>query len=185
MFCWGLPEKLCAITQPLLAHHWRVHQCLLTSRFIALLIPCGVSAPGGKMSKQLLKDHNFLNNSPISITESSTFNIFAFQEALHTIHFNWKLVWIRWKVLGTIILWQDAGPCCEQTHAAFEVGLSRDQGQGVYSGRPNVDDSSQVRLCHTCIIDAMLLMGDSPFQFHCYINCFIYVIFYFRNSINC
>ena len=40
-------------------------------------------------------------------------------------------------------------------HAAFEVGLSRDQGQGVYSGRPNVDGSSQVRLCHTCIIDVM------------------------------
>ena len=47
------------------------------------------------------------------------------------------------------------GPCCEQTHAAFEVGLSLDQGQGVYSGWPDVDGSSQLRLCHTCIIDVM------------------------------
>ena len=46
-------------------------------------------------------------------------------------------------------------PCCEQTHAAFEVGLSLDQGQGVYSGRSDVVGSSQVRLCHTCIIDVM------------------------------
>ena len=38
-----------------------------------------------------------------------------------------------------IILWQDAGPCCEQTHAAFEVGLSLDQGQGVYSSVSDVD----------------------------------------------
>ena len=80
----------CAINQPLLAHHWRVHQCLFTSRFIAPSIPWGVSAPGGKMLKQLLKDHNFLNNSPIFIIESSTFDIFAFQKALHTIHFNLK-----------------------------------------------------------------------------------------------
>ena len=61
----------CAITQPLLARHWRVHQCLLTSRFIAPLIPWGASSPGGKMRKQLLKDHNFLNNSPICIIEIS------------------------------------------------------------------------------------------------------------------
>ena len=80
----------CAINQPLLAHHWRVHQCLLTSRFIAPSIPWGVSAPGGKMLKQLLKDHNFLNNSPIFIIESSTFNTFAFQKALHSIHFKLK-----------------------------------------------------------------------------------------------
>ena len=59
----------CAIYQPLLAHHWRVHQCLLTSRFIAPSIPWGVSAPGGKMWKQLLKDRNFLNNSPIFTIE--------------------------------------------------------------------------------------------------------------------
>ena len=50
----------CVIIQLLLAHHWRVHQCLLTSRFIAPSIPLGVSAPGGKMLKQLLKDKNFL-----------------------------------------------------------------------------------------------------------------------------
>ena len=57
--------------------------------------PWGVSAPGGKMRKQLLKDHNFLNNSPIFIIESSTFNIFAFQKALHTgiQHISiWKIV---------------------------------------------------------------------------------------------
>ena len=78
----------CAINQPLLAHHWKVHQCLLTSRFIAPSIPWAVCAPGGKMRRQLLKDHNFLNNSPIFIIESSTFKIFAFQKALHTIDFN-------------------------------------------------------------------------------------------------
>ena len=47
------------------------------------------------------------------------------------------------------------GPCCEQTHAPFEVGLSLDQGQGVYSGWSGVDGSSHLRLCHTCIIDVM------------------------------
>ena len=60
------------------------------------------------------------------------------------------------KVLNTIILWQDAGPCCEQTHAAFEVGLSLDHSQGVYSGWSDVVISSQLRLCHTCIIDVMI-----------------------------
>ena len=30
-----------------------------------------------------------------------------------------------------MILWQDVGPCCEQTYAAFEVGLSLNQEQGV------------------------------------------------------
>ena len=82
----------CAINQPLLAHHWMVHQCLLTSRFIAPVIPWGVSAPGGKMRKQLLKDHNFLNNSPIFITESSTYNILLFKK--HCIqHISiWKIV---------------------------------------------------------------------------------------------
>ena len=146
----------CAINQPLLEHHWRVHQCLFTSGSIEPIIPWGVSAPGGKMLKQLLKNHNFLNNSPIFIIESSTFNISACQKAMHTIHFNFeKLFWIWWKVLGTIILWQDVGPCCEQTHAAFEVGLSLDQGQGVYSGWSDVVVSSHARLCHTCIIDLM------------------------------
>ena len=58
-------------------------------------------------------------------------------------------------VHDTIILWQDVGPCCEQTRAAFEVGLSLDQGQGVYSGWSDVVVSSQLRLCHTCIIDVM------------------------------
>ena len=52
-------------------------------------------------------------------------------------------------------MWQDTGPRCEQTHAAFEVGLSLDQGQGGYSSSSDVDGSSQVRLCHTCIIDVM------------------------------
>ena len=80
----------CAITQTLLAHHWRVHQCLLTSRFIAPSIPWGVSAPDGKMRKQLLKDHNFLNNSLIFIIENSTSDWFAFQKSLYTIYFNLK-----------------------------------------------------------------------------------------------
>ena len=42
------------------------------------------------MKRQLLKDHNFLNNSPILIIENSTFDIFAFKKTLHTIHFNLK-----------------------------------------------------------------------------------------------
>ena len=54
------------------------------------LNPLGSKCPWCKMLKQLLKDHNFLNNSPIFIIESSTFNIFAFQKELHTIHFNLK-----------------------------------------------------------------------------------------------
>ena len=87
---WHDVQFSCAIDQPLLAHHWWVHQCLLTPRLIAPSIPWGVSAPGSKMREQLLKDHNFFNNSPIFIFESSTFNIFAFQKALHAIHFNLK-----------------------------------------------------------------------------------------------
>ena len=138
----------CAINQPLLAHHWMVHQCLLTSRFIAPLIPWGVIAPGGKMRKQLLKDHNFLNNSPIFIIKSSTYNILLFKKhCIQYIQFE-KLFWIWWKVLDTIILWQSVGPCCEQTHAAFEVGLSLDQGQGVYSGWWDVTNYvSAIRVC--------------------------------------
>ena len=84
----------------------------------------------------------------ICFSRSTAYNTFQFE----------KSFWIWWKVLDTIILWQDAGPCCEQTHAAFEVGLSPDQGQGVYSGRSDVVGSSQVRLCHTCIIDVMGLL---------------------------
>ena len=149
-----------AINQPLLAHHWRVHKCLLTTRIIEPSIPWGVSAPGGKMRKQLLKDHNFLNNSPIFIIESSTLNIcFSTSTAYNTIQFE-KLFWIWWKVLDTMILWQDVSPCCEQTHTAFEVGLSLDHGQGVYSGWPDVDGSSQLRLCHTCIINVMACRLD-------------------------
>ena len=75
-WCFEIPRHdaqfSCAIYQPLLAHHWRVHQCLITSRFIAPSIPWGVGAPGGKMWKQLLKDRNFLNNSPIFTIEIST-----------------------------------------------------------------------------------------------------------------
>ena len=129
------------------------NQCLLTPRFITPSIHWGVSAPGGKMRKQLL---NFLNNSAIFIIENSTFNIFAFQKALIQYISIWKIALNL--VIGawdTIILWQDAGPCCEQTQAAFEVGLSRDQGPGIYSWWADVDGSSQVRLCHTCIIDVM------------------------------
>ena len=145
----------CAINQPLLAHHWMVHQCLLTSRFVAASIPWGVSAPGGKMRKQLLKTitllliHWFLSLKVLLLiycfSKSTAYNTFQFE----------KLFWIWWKVLDTIILWQDVGPCCEQTHADFEVGLSLDQGQGVYSGWSDVVGSSQLRLCHTCILDVM------------------------------
>ena len=82
----------CAITQPLLAHHWRVHQCLLTSRFTAPLIPWGASAPGGKMRKQLLKDHNFLNNSPIFIIESSTLIYLLFKKHSMQCISIWKIL---------------------------------------------------------------------------------------------
>ena len=145
----------CAITQPLLAHHWRVHQCLLTSRFTASSIPWGASAPGGKSGSSFLRTitfliiHRFLSLKVllwyICFWRSTAYNTFQFEKSF--------LIW--WKVLDTIILWQDAGPCCEQTHAALEVGSSLDQGQGVYSGRSDVVGSSQVRLCHTCIIDVM------------------------------
>ena len=82
----------CAINQPLLAHHLRVHQCLLTPCSIAPSIPWGVRAPGGKMLKQLLKDHNFLNNSPIFIIENSTLIYLLFKK--HCIQYIsiWKVV---------------------------------------------------------------------------------------------
>ena len=126
------------------------------SCFYPPLIPWGVSAPVGKMRKQLLKDHNFLNSSPIFIIWNLYFWYICFSrsDAYNAFQFE-KLFWIWWKVLDTKILWQDVGPCCEQTHAAFEVGLSLDQGQGVYSG------SAQVRLCHTCIIDVMSIIWHS------------------------
>ena len=63
-----------------------------------------------------------------------------------------------------MILWQDVGPCCEQTHAAFEVGLSLDPGQGVYSGWSDLVVSSQLRLCHTYIID---VMSDVKLRLYC------------------
>ena len=47
------------------------------------------------------------------------------------------------------------------TYAAFEVGLSLDQGQGVYSGWSDVlFVSSQLRLCNTCIVDVMSSNGN-------------------------
>ena len=81
----------------------------------------------------------------ICFSKSTAYNTFQFK----------KMFWIWWKALHAIILWQDVGPCCEQTHAAFEVGLSLDHGQGVYSIWSDVVVSSQLRLCHTCIIDVM------------------------------
>ena len=93
------------------------------------------------------------------------------------------MFWIWWKVLATIILWQDVGPCCEQTHVAFEVGLSLDHRQGVYSGWSDVVVSSQLRLCHTCIIDVMAgplwvestYIGEFPSQMSCDVElwCFL------------
>ena len=84
--------------------------------------------------------------SYICFSKSTAYNTFQFK----------KMFWIWWKVLDTIILWQDVGSCCGQTHAAFEVGLTLDHGQGVYSGWSDVVVSSQLRLCHTCIIDVMI-----------------------------
>ena len=51
------------------------------------------------------------------------------------------------------------GPWYEQTHAAFKVGFSLDQGQGVYSGWSDVDGSCQLRLCHACFIDVMKFLS--------------------------
>ena len=82
--CFGLlhdVQFLCAINQPLLAHHWRVPS-----------IPRGVSAPGGKMLKQLLKDHNFLNNSPIFIIESSILIYLLFKKHCIQCISIWKVV---------------------------------------------------------------------------------------------
>ena len=95
----------------------------------------------------------------ICFSKSTAYNTFQFK----------KMFWIWCKVLDTILLWQDVGPCCEQTHATFEVGLSLDHRQGVYSGWPDVVVSSQLRLCHTCIIDVMSALqirsalGYTPF----------------------
>ena len=52
----------------------------------------GSKCPWWQMRKQLLKDHNFLNNSPIFIIESSTFNILLFKK--HCIQYItiWKIV---------------------------------------------------------------------------------------------
>ena len=52
--------------------------------------PLGSKCPWWQDEEAAVKDHNFFDNSPIFIIESSTFNIFAFQKALHTIHFNLK-----------------------------------------------------------------------------------------------
>ena len=145
---WRLPHDVqfsCAINQPLMAHHWRVHQCLLTSRFIAPSIPWGVSAPGGKMRKQLLKDHNFLNNSIYLLFQNTAYNTFQLE----------KLFWIKWKILDTIILWQDVGPCCE--HISLWSRIKSWPGAGCLQrlAPSDVVGSSQLRLCHTCFINVM------------------------------
>ena len=107
------------------------------------------------MRKQFLKDHIFLIiHRFLSLKVLLLIYLLFKNTAYNTFQFE-KLFWIWWNVLDTIILWQDVGPCCEQTHAAFEVGLSLDQGQGIYSVWSDVDGSSQLRLCHTCIIDVM------------------------------
>ena len=145
----------CAINQPLLAHHWMAHQCLLTSRFVAPSIPWRVSALVARWGSSFLRTitfliiHRFLSLKVLLLiycfSKSTAYNTFQFE----------KLFWIWWRVLDTIILWQYVGPCCEQTNAAFEVGLSLDQGQGVYSGWSDVVGSSQLRLCHMCILHVM------------------------------
>ena len=72
-----------------------------------------------------------------------------------------------WQIVLDLVkgTWQDVGPCCEQTHAAFEVELTLDHGQGVYSGWWNVDGNSQLRLCHTCIIDVMAFVKLIVFNY--------------------
>ena len=50
----------CAIDHPLLAHHWRVHPCLLTSRFIAPSIPLGVSTLVTGWGSSFLRTITFL-----------------------------------------------------------------------------------------------------------------------------
>ena len=63
-------------------------RCVLKKGRKLQIWPVSLSQNTTKMLKQLLKNHNFLNDSPIFIIESFTFDIFAFQKALHTIHFN-------------------------------------------------------------------------------------------------
>ena len=148
-------RKGLSCTQPLLAHNWRVDQCLLTPRFTAPLIPWGASAPGGKMRKQLLQDHNFLNNSPIFIIESSTLIYLLFKK--HCIQYISISKIVLDLVKGT---WHHnfmvgCGSLLWANTCSLWSGINLDQGQGVYSGRSDVVGSSQVRLCHACIIDVM------------------------------
>ena len=147
----------CAITQPLLAHHWRVHQCLLPSSLIAPSIPWEVSALVARWGSSFLRTITFLIIRRFLSLEVLLLIYLLFKStAYNTFQFE-KLFWIWWKVLDTIISWQDMRPCCEQTNAAFEMGLNLDHGQGVYSGGSDVDGSSQLRLFHTCIIDVMYM----------------------------
>ena len=119
------------------------------------LIPWGASAPGGKMRKQLLKDHNFLNISPIFIIESSTLIYLLFKK--HCIQYIsiWKIVldllkgtWHHNFMAGCgFLLW--ANTC------SLWSGIKSWSGAGCLQRRSDVVGSSHVRLCHTCIIDVM------------------------------
>ena len=128
--------------------------CAITSRFTEPLIPCGASVPGGKMRKQLLKDHNFLKNSPIFIIESSTLIYLLFKK--HCIQYIsiWKIILDLVKGTWHHNFMAGCGSLLWANTYSLWSGIKY-QGQGVYSGRSDVVGSSQVRLCHTCIIDVM------------------------------
>ena len=141
----------CAMTQPLLAHHWRVHQCLLTSRFITPLIPWELSAPGGKMRNSFFRTITFLIiHRFLSLKVLLWYICFPRRTAYNTFQFE-KLFWIWWKILDTIILWQEQNMLSANTCSLWS---------GIKS-RPGVVGSSHVCLCHRCIIDVMLnLLSD-------------------------
>ena len=140
----------CAINQPLLAHHWRVHHVCSCHASSHLQSPGEWVPLVTRWGSSFLRTITFLIIHRFLSLKVVLLLYLLFKK--HYIQFE-KLFWIWWKVLDTTILWQDVGPCCEQTHAAFEVGLSLDQGQGFYTCWSDVDGRSQLRLCHRCIID--------------------------------
>ena len=144
------------LNQPLLAHHWHPgNQCLLTTCFMAPSIPWGVSAPGGKMRKQLLKDHNFLNNSPIFIIESSTLIYLLFKMHCKQYISIWEivldLVKVTWhnNFMARCKSLQWANTC------SLWSGIKSWPWAWCLQWLARRRWHCQLRLCHTCITDVM------------------------------
>ena len=145
----------CAINQPLLAHYWRVHQCLLTSRFIAPSIPWGVSVHGGKMRKQLLNEHNFPNNSPIFVVESSTLIYLLFKKYSIQYISIWKIVLDFVKCTWHHNFTAGCGSLLWANTCSLWSGIKSWPEAGCQQRLSGADGSGQLRLCYTCIIDLM------------------------------